>query len=56
MIYHIPIITYERTKSPSLNHHMIILEKTQYDAALAITGTWKGTDTDKSYEELGWLG
>ena len=33
---------------------MEILEKTQYNAALAITGTWKGTNTDKIYEELGW--
>ena len=33
---------------------MNILEKTQYQAALAITGAWKGTNTDKIYEELGW--
>ena len=26
----------------------------QYDAALAITGTWKKTHLDKIYEELGW--
>ena len=38
----------------SLNFHMNILEKTQHKAALAITGTWKGTNTDKLYEELGW--
>ena len=34
--------------------HMEILGKTQYQVALAITGTWKGTSTDKIYEELGW--
>ena len=30
------------------------LESTQYSAALAVSGTWRGTDTDKLYEELGW--
>ena len=33
---------------------MGILEITQYEAALAITGAWKGTNRDKIYEELGW--
>ena len=33
---------------------MNILEKTQYQAALAITGAWKGTNLDKIYEQLGW--
>ena len=33
---------------------MNILEKTQYQAALAVSGCWKGTNTDKIYEELGW--
>ena len=30
------------------------LESTQYSAALAVSGAWRGTDTDKLYEELGW--
>ena len=30
------------------------LESTQYSAALAVSGTWHGTNTDKLYEELGW--
>merc|ERR1712074_51435 len=38
----------------SLNYSMGILERTQYQAALAITGAWKGTNRDKIYEELGW--
>ena len=33
---------------------MNILERTQYQAALAVSGTWKGTNRDKIYEELGW--
>ena len=30
------------------------LESTQYSAALAVTGAWCGTNTDRLYEELGW--
>ena len=30
------------------------LEQTQYAAALAATGAWKGTSRDKLYKELGW--
>ena len=30
------------------------LESTQYSAALAVSGPWRGTNTDKLYEELGW--
>ena len=30
------------------------VERTQYQAALAITGTWHGTNRSKLYEELGW--
>ena len=31
-----------------------VLESVQYSAALAVTGAWRGTNTDKIYEELGW--
>ena len=31
-----------------------MLESVQYSAALAVTGAWRGTNTDKIYEELGW--
>ena len=30
------------------------IERVQYEAALALTGTWEGASTDKIYEELGW--
>ena len=30
------------------------LESIQYAAALAVSGTWQGTNTDKLFEELGW--
>ena len=30
------------------------VERTQYQAALAITGTWQGTNRSKLYVELGW--
>ena len=31
-----------------------MIEKTQYQAALAVSGTWQGTNRNKIYEELGW--
>ena len=31
-----------------------MLESFQYSAALTVSGTWKGTNTDRIYEELGW--
>ena len=30
------------------------LESTQYAAALAVSGAWRGTNADKLFEELGW--
>ena len=30
------------------------LESTQYSAALAVSGAWRGSNTDKPYEKLGW--
>ena len=38
----------------SLHDHMEIIEKIQYQAALAVTGAWQGTSRVKLYEELGW--
>ena len=38
----------------SLNFRMRTLESIQYQAALAVTGAWKGTSTVKIYMELGW--
>ena len=31
-----------------------VLESVQYSAALAVTGAWRGTNTDKIFEELRW--
>ena len=30
------------------------LESVQYSAALAVTGTWRGTCRERLYSELGW--
>ena len=38
----------------TLNCHMERVEQIQYQAALAVTGAWQGTDRVKLYEELGW--
>ena len=54
IIYHVPIIINDTTRIQSLNCQMNVLESTQYQAALAVTGAWKGSNTDKIYEELGW--
>ena len=35
-------------------HLMSKLESTQYDAALSVSGAWRGTSTDKVLQELGW--
>ena len=35
-------------------HFTLKLEQTQYSAALAITGAWRGTSRQKLYNELGW--
>ena len=54
LIYHVPIMINDTTRTQSLNCQMNVLESTQYQAALAVTGAWKGSNTDKMYEELGW--
>ena len=54
VIFHTPIITHDFDSSLTLNYQMKILESTQYQAALAVSGCWRGTNTDKIYEELGW--
>ena len=53
VIYHKPCITNPFDSSLNLNYLMNTLERIQYHAALAITGTWKGTNLSKIYEELG---
>ena len=40
--------------SRPVKYLMKTLESTQYQAALAVSGTWKGTNISKIYDELGW--
>ena len=52
VIYHIP--PKQDKFSVVLNSLMETVEKVQYQAALAVTGAWKGSSRSKLYEELGW--
>ena len=54
VIYHTPKICNMFDSSFRLSNWMDLIERVQYQAALAVTGTWKGTSTNKIYEELGW--
>ena len=54
IIYHVPAITNPFNSSISLKYSMQSIESTQYQAALAASGAWKGSNTTKLYEELGW--
>ena len=54
VIYHIPVNPNNLDFSQTLNYQMNALERTQYQAALAVAGAWKGTNRNKIYEELGW--
>ena len=54
IIYHIPPTSREPHLGLALHDHMETVEKTQYQAALAVTGAWQGTSRIKIYEELGW--
>ncbi len=54
VIYHSPKISNLFDSSYRLPNCMDQIERIQYQAALAVTGTWKGTSTNKIYEELGW--
>ena len=53
IIYHIPQ-TLHSHGGITLNCQMERVEQIQYQAALAVTGAWQGTDRIKLYEELGW--
>ena len=54
IIYHVPPVdnpySHECTQSLLMNR----LESMQYNAALAVTGAWRGTSREKLYQELGW--
>ena len=52
IIYHIP--SKHNQFGATLNSLMEKVERIQYQAALAITGTWQGSNRTKLYEELGW--
>ena len=54
LIYDIPKSRSHFDSSISLNYLMDSLEKNQYQAALAITGTWNGSSHNKLYNEFGW--
>ena len=51
---HIPVSNSQINLGVTLNSLMEKVERTQYQAALAITGRWQGTNRYKLYEELGW--
>ena len=54
VIYHIPPLQEVGTHNSSLNYQMRSIESTQYDAARALSGAWKGSSSVKLYQELGW--
>ena len=54
IIYHIPTLVNDFNMSISLTSSMEMVEKVQYQAALAITGAWQFTSRNKVYDELGW--
>ena len=52
-IYHIPVNETETgEESLPLQYQMQTLESIQHQAALAVTGAWRGTDTKTIYKEL----
>ena len=53
VIYHIPQKVGDFSHDVTLHRLMERLESVQYSAGLAITGAWKGTSRDETYEELG---
>ena len=54
VIYHVPSITNPFDVSINLKNLMNTLERIQYHTALAITGTWIGTNLNKIYDKLDW--
>ena len=54
IIYHIPPSINPPPQLPTFNCLMDKLERVQYQAALAITGSWQGSNCSKLNEELGW--
>ena len=54
IIYHVPVITDPFDFSISLKYSIQSIESTRYQAALAVSGAWKGSNISKLYEEFGW--
>ena len=54
IIYHIPPKINPPPLFPTFNAQMEKLERVQYQAALAVTGAWQGSNYSKLVEELGW--
>ena len=54
IIYHEPAIINPPPLGLSLTIQMEKVEKIQYQAALAVSGTWQGSSRTKLYEQLGW--
>ena len=54
IIYHIPSRQNQAPLGVTLNCLMEKVERIQYQAALAISGAWRGSSRSKLYEELGW--
>ena len=54
IIYHIPSHLNQAPLGVTLNSLMEKVERIQYQAALAISGAWRGSSGSKIYEELGW--
>ena len=50
VIYHVP----QNDDALLGTYLMEKLESVQYSAALAVSGTWRGTSKERLYEELGW--
>ena len=54
VIYDVPSKTHHPPLGRTLGSLMEKVERIQYQAALAITGTWQGSGRSKLYDELGW--
>ena len=54
VIYNLPVKQDIFTSKMNLSFWMEKIEKVQYQAAIAVTGTWKTTSREKIYDELGW--
>ena len=54
IIYHIPASNNQLNLGVTISSLMEKVERIQYQAALAVTGTWQGFNRAKLYEELRW--